>query len=139
MGGIPPGRLCSRGRCEAGELYEVVGKDSVSAPDRGALASVHAAAGPAVAVFEVADAPFCSGSPLDELAEGGPVFVFSSSPSWLACARPVGGIAAVVDPDRPAQRIRTERDQLIHVAVEIRMPCSYHRGAECREPEPSSS
>ena len=138
MGGIPPARLCSRGRCEAGELYEVVGKDSVSAPDRGALASVHAAAGPAVAVFEVADAPFCSGSPLDELAEDGPVFVFSSGPSWLACARPVGGIA-VVDPDRPAQRIRTDRDQLIHVTVEIRMAGGYHRGAEYREPEPSSS
>ena len=110
----------------------------MTAPDRGAFASVHGAAGPAVAVFEVADASFCSGSPLDELAEGGPVFVFSSGPSWLACARPVGGIA-VVDPDRPAQRIRTDRDQLIHVTVEIRMPCGYHRGAEYREPEPSSS
>src|SRR3954453_13008235 len=66
------GRL-SPGR-EGGDLREVVGEDSVSAPGGGAVAAGDAAAGPAVAVFEVADAAFAAGSPLDEPAEAGPVF-----------------------------------------------------------------
>src|SRR5215213_6653831 len=66
------GRL-SPGR-QGGDLHEVVGEDSLSAPGGGAVAARDAAAGPAVAVFEVADAAFAAGSPLDEPAEAWAVF-----------------------------------------------------------------
>ena len=67
--------LCGLSRCQGGDLHKVVGEHAVSAPDGGAFAAVDSAAVPLVAVFEVADAPFAAGAPLDEFAEGGPAFV----------------------------------------------------------------
>jgi hypothetical protein len=79
---VVPGRvfLCCR---QGSDLYDVVGKHAVAAPCGCAVESGDAGAGPAVAVFEVADAALASGSPLDELAEPSTVFGCSLAvPGW---------------------------------------------------------
>jgi hypothetical protein len=79
---------------ERGDLGEVVGEDAVAAPGHGAVAAGDAATGPAVAVFEVADAALAAGSPFDQAAELAAVFVGSASRAGLAFP----GIATVVTP-----------------------------------------
>src|SRR4051812_15583736 len=49
---------------ELGELGDVVGEDSVSAPDPSAGVTAQAGAAPAEITFEVRDAAFASGAPL---------------------------------------------------------------------------
>ena len=57
---------------------EVVGQDSMSGPDPGALGVVDAGSIPAVAAFEGADTAFTSGAPLDGSPKRGSVFGGSS-------------------------------------------------------------
>ena len=59
------GRLCGQG----GDLGQVVGQDSVSGLDLGALGAVDHAAVPSVVAFEVADPVFAAGSPFHGSAE----------------------------------------------------------------------
>jgi hypothetical protein len=89
------GSGCS-GRRQVGDLCQVVGEDPVSAPDCGAFTSVHPAAGPCVAVLEVADTSFGSGSPLDVSAEGGSVFVVTAGRAGFAFSRYGNGFHAKV-------------------------------------------
>jgi hypothetical protein len=56
------------------DLAEVVGEDPVSAPDPGSGEAVKQGAVPAGSAFEVRDAAFAAGAPLDQTAEGWPVF-----------------------------------------------------------------
>jgi len=71
-----------------------VGEDAVSGPDPGAFGAVDAGAVPAVAAFEVADAPFDAGPPFNGAAEGFSVFLGSPCLRWFAFA----GITTVVTP-----------------------------------------
>jgi hypothetical protein len=85
-------------RGQSDDLYEVVGEDSVSAPGGGAVASGDGAAGPVIAVLEVADAALASGSPLDEVAEASAVFGGSPGRTRLSFSRYGNGFHA-----QPAQ------------------------------------
>ena len=92
--GVCCSRICLCG-CQGGDLYEVVGEYTVSAPGGGAVAAGAAAAGPAVAVFEVADSAFASGSPLDQFAEAPAVFDGSARCAGLSLAGYGNGLHAL--------------------------------------------
>ena len=58
---------------EGGDLDQVVGEDSVAAPDRCSVPAVQPGAVPAVTAFEVADPSFAAGAPFDQAAEAAAV------------------------------------------------------------------
>jgi hypothetical protein len=60
--------------CEGADLEEIVCENTVPAPGSGPVDAGEFGAVPAVAAFEVVDPAFRSGSPLDLVAEGSPVF-----------------------------------------------------------------
>src|SRR4051812_27889470 len=83
-------------RRQSADLGEVVGEDAVSAPDPGSGEAIEHGAIPAGSTFEVGDAAFTSGAPLDQAAEGSSVLGLAAGRSGLALARDGHGAHAKI-------------------------------------------
>lgn len=99
------GRRRLRGDCA--DIDQVVGEDSMSGPDPGALSVFDAGAVRAVAAFEGADAAFTAFAPLEGSPKRGKVFGSSSSLGGFAFAGYDDGRAG--RPRRVSLRTRDRR------------------------------